>query len=185
LPGETSTFWEQVAPLLPADAYLGGGTAIAVHLRHRQSRDLGFFFHEPVDIDELVKQLGYDVADDPFLPVERDEVARYWQGWQPQIVAAVERHGITGPLTPDPPVPGGQTHLFWAVEESNLVLGGGVWRFKASGPPGYAGDMLSPSVENLVAQLTRLPGSAAGRRSGSRFTCRRRRRTRSRTRSTT
>ena len=210
LPGETSIAWEQVAPLLPPDAYLGGGTAIAVHLRHRQSRDLDFFFHEPVDLDELVVRLrsrapfavtqqaagtlngvlgttrvhflqaglerperrlepttlvagvqvarlgdllamklnaiagraqlrdyfdlmtieqkggrsveeglslflaryqpvhaesaltpillglGYldDVADDPFLPVERDDIARYWQGRQPQIVAALERHGI-------------------------------------------------------------------------------------------
>jgi hypothetical protein len=223
LPGETGVAWEQVAPLLPPGVYLGGGTAIAVHLRHRQSRDLDFFFHEPIDLDELAERLrsqgpfavteqaagtlngvfgttrvqfwqaglerperrlepttlvaglhvaglgdllamklnaiagraqlrdyfdlmaieqqggrnveeglalflaryrpahaesaltpillglGYldDVADDPFLPVERDEVARYWQGRQPQIVAAVERHGIT-PLAPDPPLPGGQ-----------------------------------------------------------------------------
>jgi Nucleotidyl transferase AbiEii toxin, Type IV TA system len=58
LPGETATTWGQVAPLVPAEAYLGGGTAIAVHLRHRPSRDLDFFFHEDtVDLDQLVDQL--------------------------------------------------------------------------------------------------------------------------------
>jgi len=219
LPGETGLAWEQVAPVLPPGAYLGGGTAIAVHLRHRQSRDLDFFFHEPVDLVELQKLLrsrgpfavtqqaagtlnglfgatrlqflqagrdraerrlepitlvaglpvaglgdllamklnaiagraqlrdyfdlmaieqqagrsveeglslflaryqpthadsaitpillglGYldDVADDPFLPVERDTIARYWQKRQPEIVSALDRHGITTQITPDRP----------------------------------------------------------------------------------
>ena len=220
LPGETGLAWKQVAPLLPPEAYLVGGTAIAVHLRHRQSRDLDFCFHEPVDLDELQRRLrsqgpfavtqraagtlnglfgatrlqflqaglerpehrlepttlvaglpvagvgdllamklnavagraqlrdyfdlmaieqqagrrveeglalllaryqpahadsaitpillglGYldDVADDPFLPVERDTIARYWQARQPEIVAALDRHGITTPTTPNRPV---------------------------------------------------------------------------------
>jgi len=220
LPGETGLAWEQVAPLLPPGAYLGGGTAIAVHLRHRQSRDLDFFVHEPVDLGELeellrsrgpfavtrqaagtlsglfgttrlqflqaglerperrvepttlvaglpvaglgdllamklnaiagraqlrdyfdvmtIEQqagrsveeglalflaryqpthadsaitpillgLGYldDVADDPFLPVERDTIARYWQKRQSEIASALDRHGITRQITPDRPV---------------------------------------------------------------------------------
>jgi hypothetical protein len=211
LPGETGLAWEQVAPLLPPEAYLGGGTAIAVHLRHRQSRDLDFFYHEPIDLDELQERLrsrgpfavtlqaagtlngllgttrlqflqvglerperrlepttlvaglpvaglgdllamelnaiagrarlrdyydlmaieqqagrsveeglslyiaryqpehpdsaitpillglGYldDVADDPFLPAERDTITRYWQKRQPAIITAIDRHGIT------------------------------------------------------------------------------------------
>src|SRR3972149_58004 len=57
LPGEMGFAWAQVAPLLPPEAYLAGGTAIAVHLRHRQSRDLDFFFHEPVGLDALVERL--------------------------------------------------------------------------------------------------------------------------------
>ncbi|MCY7302901.1 MAG: nucleotidyl transferase AbiEii/AbiGii toxin family protein [Thermoleophilia bacterium] len=217
LPGETGIAWEQVAPLLPPEAYLAGGTAIAVHLRHRQSRDLDFYFHEPIDLDELllrlrsrvpfavtqqapgtlnglfgttrvqllqvglerperrlepttlvaglhvaglgdllamklnaiagraqlrdyydlmaieqqanrsveeglslflaryqpvhaesaitpiVLKLGYldDVADDPFLPIERDTIARYWQKRQPAIVAAIERYGTTAPTPLD------------------------------------------------------------------------------------
>ena len=219
LPGETGLAWEQVAPLLPPGAYLGGGTAIAVHLRHRQSRDLDFFVHEPLDLDDLQQRLrsrgpfavtqqatgtlnglfgttrlqflqaglerpvrrvepttlvaglpvaglgdllamklnaiagraqlrdyfdlmaieqqagrsveeglslflaryqpthadsaitpillglGYldDVADDPFLPVERDTIARYWQKRQPEIVSALDRHGISTQITPDRP----------------------------------------------------------------------------------
>lgn len=215
LPGETGRAWEQIAPLLPAGAYLGGGTAIAVHLRHRQSRDLDFFYHEPVDLDDLRQRLvsrgpfavskqadgtlngvfgatklqflqagiewperriepttivvglavagvgdllamklnaiagraqlrdyydvmaieqqagrsveeglalflarylpvhadsaitpillglGYldDVADDPFLPVDRSAIVRYWQKRQPEIITAIERHGIVATTT--------------------------------------------------------------------------------------
>jgi len=221
LPGETGKAWEAVGPLLPPGAYLGGGTAIAVHLRHRQSRDLDFFYHQPVDLDELQERLrsrgpfavtrraagtlsglfgatrlqflqaglgrperllepatnvaglpvaglgdllamklnaiagraelrdyfdvmaieqqagrsveeglalflaryepahaesalapillglGYldDVADDPFLPLDRDAIARYWQKRQPEIVTGIERHGLTRAITPDLPVP--------------------------------------------------------------------------------
>jgi hypothetical protein len=58
LPGETAAVWERIAPLVPQEAYLGGGTAIAVHLRHRQSRDLDFFYHDPrVDLDRLAEHL--------------------------------------------------------------------------------------------------------------------------------
>jgi nucleotidyltransferase AbiEii toxin of type IV toxin-antitoxin system len=222
LPGETAATWEQVAPLVPSDAYLGGGTALAVHLRHRPSRDLDFFFHEDsVDLDQLVERLraqgtfavtqrapgtlnglfgetriqflraglqrrerrlepttlveglqiaalgdllamklnavagraqlrdyfdlmmiereggrtieeGFglflaryrpehedsaitpillalghldDVGDDPFLPVERDPIVRYWQRRQPELVAAVERYGISRPAVLKPPAP--------------------------------------------------------------------------------
>lgn len=219
LPGQTAATWERVAPLVPAQAYLGGGTAIAVHLRHRPSRDLDFFFHDAsVDLDRLLERLqadspfavtarttgtlnglfgetrvqflqvglerperrleqttlcggvqvaglgdllamklnaiagraqlrdyfdvmaieqnggrsveeglalflaryqpahadsvitpillalGYldDVADDPFLPVEREVVVRYWQRRQPELLAAVERYGVPG-LRQEPP----------------------------------------------------------------------------------
>lgn len=220
LPGETAATWEQIAPVVPSDAYLGGGTAIAVHLRHRPSRDLDFFFHEDtVDLDQLVERLradgpfavtqrttgtlnglfgetrvqflragltrperrlepttlvgglhvaalgdllamklnavagraqlrdyfdlmtierkggrtieeglglflaryqpehedsaitpillalGHldDVGEDPFLPVERDAIVRYWQRRQPELVAAIERYGISRPAALEPP----------------------------------------------------------------------------------
>ncbi len=220
LPGETAVTWEAVAPLVPAEAYLGGGTAIAVHLRHRPSRDLDFFFHDDtVDLDHLTDRLrahgtfavtqrapgtlngvfgetrlqflhaglerpvrrlepttlvgglqiaglgdllamklnaiagraqlrdyfdlmtierqggrtieeglglfiaryqpehedsaitpillalGYldDVGDDPFLPVEREAIVRYWQQRQPELVAAVERYGSSRPAPLEQP----------------------------------------------------------------------------------
>jgi hypothetical protein len=222
LPGDTAAAWEQIAPLVPAKAYLGGGTAIAVHLRHRQSRDLDFFFHErTVNLDKLAERLrargafavtqrapgtlngvygetrlqflqaglerperrleqtqrlsglqvaglgdllaiklnavagraqlrdyfdlmsidqqgnrtieeglalflaryqpehqdsaitpillalGHldDVADDPFLPVDRAAIVRYWQRRQPALLAAVERYGIAQLPQREPPGP--------------------------------------------------------------------------------
>lgn len=219
LPGGAAATWEQVAPLVPDKVYLGGGTAVAVHLRHRQSRDLDFFFHTAIHLDRLAEQLlahgpfavtqrasgtlnglygetrlqflraglekperrlepamhvaglrvaglgdllamklnaiagraqlrdyfdlmtielqgrrsieeglglflaryqpehedsaltpillglGHldDVADDPFLPVERDAIVTYWEQRQPEIVLAVERFGIDRPAPLEPP----------------------------------------------------------------------------------
>lgn len=54
LPPDAAETWERIAPIVPEAAYLGGGTAIAVHIRHRRSRDLDFFYHEDaVDLDAL------------------------------------------------------------------------------------------------------------------------------------
>ena len=53
LPAGTASTWLLLAPHLPRELYLGGGTAVAVHLGHRESRDLDFFFHREVDLDEL------------------------------------------------------------------------------------------------------------------------------------
>jgi hypothetical protein len=69
LPPDTASTWETIAPVVPAAAYLGGGTAIAVHLAHRMSRDLDFFFHHgSVDLDELAKNLS---SAGPFAVTER------------------------------------------------------------------------------------------------------------------
>lgn len=53
LPAETATTWERVVPAVPPVAYLSGGTALAIHLQHRVSRDLDFFLQEAVDIERL------------------------------------------------------------------------------------------------------------------------------------
>ena len=54
LPKDTADSWEALVPVLPPDLYLAGGTALAVHLQHRVSRDLDFFFHaDAVDLSEL------------------------------------------------------------------------------------------------------------------------------------
>ena len=69
LPPDTASTWETIASVVPPAAYLGGGTGIAVHLAHRVSRDLDFFFHKgSVDLDELTKKLS--VAG-PFAVTER------------------------------------------------------------------------------------------------------------------
>jgi len=58
IPADTAAAWETIAPVVPVGAYLAGGTAIAVHLRHRLSRDLDFFLPAPVDLDALAEALG-------------------------------------------------------------------------------------------------------------------------------
>jgi predicted nucleotidyltransferase component of viral defense system len=55
---ETARSWETLAPHLPGSLYLGGGTAVAVHLRHRLSVDLDFFYHDSsVDLDALIEEI--------------------------------------------------------------------------------------------------------------------------------
>lgn len=57
LPGHTAEAWEALADILTPDAYLGGGTGIAVHLQHRASRDLDVFFEEPLALDDMERAL--------------------------------------------------------------------------------------------------------------------------------
>ena len=54
---ETAAAWAAIRGVVPAGAYLGRGAAIAVHLRHRVSRDLDFFLRQPVDLDRPVDEL--------------------------------------------------------------------------------------------------------------------------------
>ena len=69
LPPDTAATWDAIAPLVPPDAYLGGGSAIAIHLGHRISRDLDFLFHHgSVDLDELAGRLS---AAGPFAVTDR------------------------------------------------------------------------------------------------------------------
>jgi hypothetical protein len=57
VPAETAATWLAISDVVPAAAYLAGGTAIAVHLHHRISRDLDFFLRQPADLDRLVTAL--------------------------------------------------------------------------------------------------------------------------------
>jgi Nucleotidyl transferase AbiEii toxin, Type IV TA system len=69
LPPDTAATWDLIASLVPVGAYLGGRTAIAVHLGHRISRDLDFFFHhDSADLDELARSLS---SAGPFAVTER------------------------------------------------------------------------------------------------------------------
>ncbi len=59
LPEDTQAAWQLLAPILPPKLYLAGGTGVAVHLRHRVSRDLDFFYHSAaVDLEALSKQIA-------------------------------------------------------------------------------------------------------------------------------
>jgi hypothetical protein len=62
LPDGTAETWEQVRSVIPDCAYLVGGTAIAVHLRHRVSRDLDFFLAE--DTADTLHRLAGDRGDE-------------------------------------------------------------------------------------------------------------------------
>jgi hypothetical protein len=53
LPPAQRGFWDEDVPTLPPGWVLYGGTAIALHLGHRQSRDFDFFSSDPLDRDRL------------------------------------------------------------------------------------------------------------------------------------
>jgi hypothetical protein len=49
LPPPQRAFWEEDLATLPAGWVLYGGTAVALHLGHRRSRDFDFFSSNPLD----------------------------------------------------------------------------------------------------------------------------------------
>ncbi len=53
----TRETWTQIAEVVPAEAYLVGGTAVAAHIGHRRSRDLDFYLEKRVDLDALERTL--------------------------------------------------------------------------------------------------------------------------------
>jgi len=57
LPRATIEAWGPVAAVAPPDGILMGGTALAVHLEHRVSRDLDVFMTAPFDAGELEAKL--------------------------------------------------------------------------------------------------------------------------------
>ncbi|MEA3216663.1 MAG: hypothetical protein QOJ19_2819 [Acidimicrobiia bacterium] len=58
LPGDTAAMWLLVRTVMPTDAYLIGGTAIAAHLQHRVSRDLDFCLEGDSDPAQVASQLA-------------------------------------------------------------------------------------------------------------------------------
>lgn len=93
LPKDTARSWEVIAPIVPQGAYLAGGTALAVHLRHRFSRDLDFFLREPVDLDDTtaaLQSLG------PFAVTLRDAgtLNGVFSGTRVQFLSAENQHQL-------------------------------------------------------------------------------------------
>ncbi|MCA9298296.1 MAG: nucleotidyl transferase AbiEii/AbiGii toxin family protein [Phycisphaerales bacterium] len=70
LPTSTLAAWRTLAPVVPAIAYLSGGTALTAHLRHRESRDLDFFTEGRFDVRALNDTLN---TVGTFAPTEADE----------------------------------------------------------------------------------------------------------------
>lgn len=70
LPASTLSAWRTLAPIVPPQAYLSGGTGLTAHVRHRVSRDLDFFTETPFDVDALATALG---AVGAFAPTMVDE----------------------------------------------------------------------------------------------------------------
>lgn len=58
LPPDTARAWTLIHDQLPKSMVLYGGTAITVHLHHRISRDLDFFFDDPaVNLQQMLNKL--------------------------------------------------------------------------------------------------------------------------------
>lgn len=55
---DTAAAWPHVAACRPDGSVLMGGTALAVHLRHRVSRDLDLFCHEGLDVGRVQADLS-------------------------------------------------------------------------------------------------------------------------------
>lgn len=54
---DTRAAWRQIREFVPPGSYLAGGTAVAIHLRHRESRDLDFFTTVPLAVEDLHEAL--------------------------------------------------------------------------------------------------------------------------------
>ena len=57
----TRACWPKIASASPRSGVLMGGTALAMHLKHRRSRDLDVFVHEPFDPDAVLEDLRWAV----------------------------------------------------------------------------------------------------------------------------
>lgn len=90
--------WLRIAPTVPDAAYLVGGTAIAVHLGHRRSRDLDFFTTARFDPDALQAQLraagAFEVTN-----VTPGSLTGMFEGAKVQFLDAHDQHVLESPAT--------------------------------------------------------------------------------------
>jgi hypothetical protein len=59
LPAAQRQIWTSLAPALQLGFVLYGGTAVALHLGHRESLDSDFFRYEPLDKDQVRDAFGF------------------------------------------------------------------------------------------------------------------------------
>ena len=62
LDASTRACWPLVAAATPRSGVLMGGTALAMYLRHRRSRDLDVFVHEPFSPETVLERLQTEAA---------------------------------------------------------------------------------------------------------------------------
>ena len=62
LDAPTRSCWPLVAAATPRSGVLMGGTALAMYLRHRRSRDLDVFVHEPFNPETVLERLQAEAA---------------------------------------------------------------------------------------------------------------------------
>jgi hypothetical protein len=98
LPEATREAWPKVAAVVPDDAVLMGGTALAVHLHHRISRDLDLFTTEPFDPDRLADALADQGA---FAATTKAEgtLNGVLDGAKVQVLWARDQHVLEPPTT--------------------------------------------------------------------------------------
>lgn len=96
LPPGTARSWQTIAPAVPGNAYLAGGTALAVHLRHRVSRDLDFFVESSFDVEALAEKLA---SLGPFAPTLATEgtLNGVFEATKVQFLEASSQHNLMEP----------------------------------------------------------------------------------------
>lgn len=68
LTAEVRRVWDRVGSASPSSAELRGGTALAIHLEHRQSEDLDLFVHSSFDPSSVLRRLRrLGEVEDPFV----------------------------------------------------------------------------------------------------------------------
>ena len=96
LPAATRHAWETLKRVLPPSAYLVGGTAIAVHLGHRESRDLDFFVSDDTDLRPLNATLSSRMAWRAEQSAE-DTLNGYLARVKVQLLRASDQHPLETP----------------------------------------------------------------------------------------
>lgn len=63
IPSWTQQLMATLAPLLPAESYLAGGTALALHLNHRSSFDLDLYSPQKFEVDVMTTKFEKEIPE--------------------------------------------------------------------------------------------------------------------------